>query len=81
MTITFLGCLAVHNCEMMSMGIGKIIVLLFSAEMLFNVWRYRSWKFKTFTYADEDDDDDDNDADDADDADADGDDDDLQGCR
>ena len=34
-------------------------MLLFSAEMLYNVWRYRSWKFKTFTYGDEDDDDDD----------------------
>ena len=40
MVITFLGCLAVHSCEMMSMGMGKMMVLLFSAEMLFRVWRY-----------------------------------------
>ena len=32
------------RCEMISMGTGKTIVLLFSAEMLLNVCRYRSWK-------------------------------------
>ena len=30
----------VTSCEMMSMGTGNTIVLLFSAEMLFRVWRY-----------------------------------------
>ena len=30
--------------EMMSMGTGKMIVLLFSAEMLFKVWRYLNWR-------------------------------------
>ena len=30
--------------DMMSMGTGKMIVLLFSAEMLFKVCRYRSCK-------------------------------------
>ena len=30
--------------DMMSMGTGKMMVLLFSAEMLFKVWRYRSCK-------------------------------------
>ena len=29
--------------DMMSMGTGKTMVLLFSAEMLFKVWRYLSW--------------------------------------
>ena len=29
----------------MSIGIGKMMVLLFSAEMLFSVCRYRSWKY------------------------------------
>ena len=28
--------------DITSIGTGKIIVLLFSAEMLFNVWRYLS---------------------------------------
>ena len=28
----------------MSMGMGKMIVLLFSAAMLFNVCKYLSWK-------------------------------------
>ena len=32
------------NVDMMSMGTGKMMVLLFSAEMLFKVWRYRSCK-------------------------------------
>ena len=32
------------RCEMISMGTGKTIVLLFSAEMLLNVCRYRSWE-------------------------------------
>ena len=31
---------------MTSMGTGKMIVLLFSADMLFNVCRYRSWKYQ-----------------------------------
>ena len=30
--------------EMMSIGTGKTIVLLFSAEMLFSVCRYLNWK-------------------------------------
>ena len=32
------------NSDMMSMGTGKMMVELFSAEMLFRVWRYRSWE-------------------------------------
>ena len=39
MVVTFLGCLAVQSWEMMSIGMGKMMVLLFSAEMLFNVCR------------------------------------------
>ena len=31
------------SCEMMSMGTGKMMVLLFSAEIEFRVWRYLSW--------------------------------------
>ena len=31
---------SIISCEMMSMGTGNTIVLLFSAEMLFRVWRY-----------------------------------------
>ena len=38
--------MAVQSCEMMSMGMGKMIVLLFSAAMLFNVCKYLSWKEK-----------------------------------
>ena len=34
--------------DMMSMGTGKIIVLLFSAEIPFRVWRYRSCKRKVY---------------------------------
>ena len=30
------------NSDMMSMGTGKMMVELCSAEMLFRVWRYRS---------------------------------------
>ena len=30
-------------CIVLPMGTGNMIVLLCSAEMLFNVWRYRSW--------------------------------------
>ena len=32
------------SCDMMSIGTGKIIVLLCSAEMLFRVCRYRNCK-------------------------------------
>ena len=32
------------NSDMMSMGTGKMMVELFSTEMLFRVWRYRSWE-------------------------------------
>ena len=31
------------NSDMMSMGTGKMMVELFSAEMLFRVCKYRSW--------------------------------------
>ena len=34
------------NCEMMSIGTGKMMVEFFSAEIVFRVWRYRSWKRK-----------------------------------
>ena len=30
----------VTSCEMMSMGTGNTMVLLFSADILFRVWRY-----------------------------------------
>ena len=30
--------------DMISMGTGKIMVLLFSAEIPLRVWRYRNWK-------------------------------------
>ena len=33
-------CTEVIREEMMSMGTGKMMVLLFSAEMLLRVWRY-----------------------------------------
>ena len=39
---TCLWCIAM-KVDMMSMGTGKTMVLLFSAEMLFKVWRYLSW--------------------------------------
>ena len=45
------------NWEMMSIGIGKMMVLLFSAEMLFSVCRYRSWKYNYDDHDDHDDDD------------------------
>ena len=32
--------------DIMSMGTGKMMVLLFSAAMLLRVWRYRSWEEK-----------------------------------
>ena len=47
----------------MSIGIGKMMVLLFSAEMLFSVCRYRSWKYGYDDHDDHDDDDCDEDED------------------
>ena len=47
----------------MSIGIGKMMVLLFSAEMLFSVCRYRSWKIGYDDHDDHDDDDRDEDED------------------